>query len=132
MELVREFHRIYKLPILPRPEFPEQSRLNLRNNLNREEATVELPEAVASQDMVAVADAIGDSIYVLYGMALELGVPIDIVLAGAIQPSNMSKLDESGWPIFRNDGKVLKGPNFFFPEPAIREILISAGWTPPT
>src|SRR5699024_10994966 len=63
----------------------------------------------SNRDVVATADALGDLVYVLYGMALECGIPLPHVLA-EIQASNLSKLGENGQPLLRADGKVLKGP----------------------
>lgn len=68
-----------------------------------------------ARDTVEVADALGDLIYVIYGMALELGIPLSRVL-DEIQASNLSKLGADGQPIYREDGKVLKGPDYFPPD----------------
>jgi len=67
------------------------------------------------RDTVGVADALGDIVYVVYGMALELGIPLAEVLA-EIQASNLSKLGSDGKPVYREDGKVLKGPDYFPPD----------------
>ncbi|MBD3688673.1 nucleoside triphosphate pyrophosphohydrolase family protein [Nanchangia anserum] len=69
------------------------------------------------RDVVEAADALADLTYVVYGMALESGISLPRVLA-EVQASNMSKLDENGRPIYREDGKVLKGPGFFPPNVA--------------
>ncbi len=132
IDMVREFHETYRQPIADVPAFPDIETQNFRRKFIREEGVVEMDEAHGTNDLVAVADAIADTIYVCYGMALIYGIPIDLILAAAVQPSNMSKLDENGEPIFTENGlKVVKGPNFFQPEPKIREILIAHGWTPP-
>lgn len=68
-------------------------------------------------NMVEAADALADLIYVIYGMALEMGIDLAKVLA-EVQRSNMSKLGEDGKPIYREDGKVLKGPGYFRPDVA--------------
>ena len=93
----------------------------LRFNLMDEE-NKEYLEASAANDMVEVADALGDMLYILCGTILEHGMQykIDEVFQ-EIQRSNMSKLGSDGKPIYREDGKVLKGPNYF--KPNIKEIL---------
>lgn len=77
-----------------------------------------MKEAVAAddgeRDIIESADALADLVYVIYGMALECGINLPAVLA-EVQSSNMSKLGEDGKPIYREDGKVLKGPGFFVP-----------------
>lgn len=93
----------------------------LRFNLMDEE-NKEYLEAAAANDMVEVADALGDMLYILCGTIIEHGMQykIDEVFE-EIQRSNMSKLGADGKPIYREDGKVLKGPNYF--KPNIQEIL---------
>lgn len=93
----------------------------LRFNLMDEE-NKEYLEAATANDMVEVADALGDMLYILCGTILEHGMQykIDEVFQ-EIQRSNMSKLGADGKPIYREDGKVLKGPNYF--KPNIKEIL---------
>ena len=66
------------------------------------------------RDLIETADALADLVYVIYGMALESGISLPAVLK-EVQASNMSKLGEDGKPIYREDGKVLKGPGFFPP-----------------
>ena len=114
VEMVEEFHRTYGLPILDEPKFPSSERVNLRLDLIEEEST-ELLRSVLSRDIVGVADALADLLYVVIGAALEFGIPLDSVVH-EVHQSNMSKLDENGKPIYREDGKVLKGPNFFEPD----------------
>lgn len=70
-----------------------------------------------TRDTIEVADALGDLVYVIYGMALELGIPMGPLLH-EIQRSNLSKLGADGKPIYREDGKVLKGDDFFPPNVA--------------
>lgn len=69
----------------------------------------------ASVNRVMVADALGDMIYVIYGMAIEMGIDLEAVVQ-EIHRSNMSKLGADGGPIYRDDGKVMKGPNYFKPD----------------
>ena len=79
-------------------------------------------EAANKGDLVEVADALGDMLYILCGTILEHGMEHKIEeVFDEIQRSNMSKLSENGTPIFRYDGKILKGPNYF--KPRIAEIL---------
>lgn len=122
-ELVMEFHQTYGQPIRTKPELhiPEKE---LRFNLIKEEFE-EYEEALAENDFVEVADALADMIYVIYGAAITHGIDLDDVLK-EVQRSNMSKLGEDGKPIWREDGKILKGPNFS--EPDIAKVLKNQGW----
>ena len=93
----------------------------LRFNLMDEE-NKEYLEAAAANDMVEVADALGDMLYILCGTILEHGMQYKIEeVFEEIQRSNMSKLGADCKPIYREDGKVLKGPNYF--KPNIKEVL---------
>lgn len=133
--LVRQFHATYDLPVITSGADSDIARVHMRTGLVVEEAA-ELVGAVygeraeqilveafaravaaddRTRDTVEVADALGDLVYVAYGMALECGIPLPAVL-GEIQASNMSKLGADGLPIYREDGKVLKGPGFFPPD----------------
>tara|TARA_R110002020_G_scaffold37072_6_gene111824 strand:+ start:900 stop:1223 length:324 start_codon:yes stop_codon:yes gene_type:complete len=92
-------------------------RFNLMDEENREYL-----EAANNNDLVEVADALGDMLYILCGTILEHGMQYKIEeVFEEIQRSNMSKLDVDGKPIYREDGKVLKGPNYF--RPNIGQIL---------
>lgn len=98
-----------------------QSKNMLRFNLMDEE-NKEYLEAASDNDMVEVADALGDMLYILCGTIIEHGMQHKIEeVFEEIQRSNMSKLGADGKPIYRDDGKVLKGPNYF--KPNIQEIL---------
>lgn len=110
---VWEFHNAFALPFLFSPAFPPSPRIKLRMDLHDEECR-ELEDAIVNRDVVEVADALGDIVYLAHGMAIEFGIDLDAVLA-EIHASNMSKLGEDGKPILREDGKVLKGPNYFKP-----------------
>jgi predicted HAD superfamily Cof-like phosphohydrolase len=93
----------------------------LRFNLMKEE-NEEYLEAVQNNDLVEIADALGDMLYILCGTILEHGLQHKIEeVFDEIQRSNMSKLGEDGKPIYREDGKVMKGPNYF--KPNFEEIL---------
>ena len=97
-----------------KPEFPSDDILKLRTDLIDEEVK-ELWDACDARDLVEIADALTDILYVTYGMAHALGIPIDECFA-EVQASNMSKLGEDGKPIYREDGKVMKGPSYFKPD----------------
>jgi predicted HAD superfamily Cof-like phosphohydrolase len=93
----------------------------LRHELMREE-NEEYMEAATNNDLVEVADALGDMLYILCGTIIEHGLQHKIEeVFNEIQRSNMSKLGADGKPIYREDGKVLKGPNYF--KPNIAQIL---------
>ena len=87
----------------------------------RSEVEAGVARAVAcddgTRDTVETADALADLVYVIYGMALETGIDLAAVLS-EVQRSNMSKLGADGRPIYREDGKVLKGPGYFRPDVA--------------
>lgn len=119
---VAQFHKAFKLGMnnTPTAEIGEDRKL-LRFNLMKEE-NEEYFEAAQNNDLVEVADALGDMLYILCGTIIEHGVQDKIEeVFNEIQRSNMSKLGEDGKPIYREDGKVLKGPNYF--EPNIKDIL---------
>lgn len=118
-DLVMEFHDTYGMPIGEEPHLLPVDRLKLRMSLIAEEYT-ELQEALEADDLIEVVDALGDLVYVIYGMAIEMGVNLSPVMS-EIQRSNMSKLDENGKVIMREDGKILKGP--YFQTPNIADAL---------
>ena len=121
---VKEFHKAFKLDYLDKPKADLGTNKNkLRFNLMKEE-NEEYFEAANNNDMVEVADALGDMLYILCGTIIEHGMEhkIDEIFR-EIQNSNMSKLGADGSPIYREDGKVLKGPNYFKPD--IKGILNS-------
>lgn len=118
-EMLREFHSKYDCHIGPEPAFPPIEVIELRLSLIQEELK-ELDEALIAEDIVGVADAITDLLYVVAGTGISFGLPVDRLLK-EVHSSNMSKLDEHGNPIKREDGKVLKGPHFF--EPRIEDVL---------
>ncbi len=114
-ELVMEWHRTYNVPVGKcLPDLLSLDREELRYELIKEEFE-ELQDALDRQDFIEIVDALADLVYVIYGFAIEMGVDLDNVLQ-EVQRSNMSKLGEDGKPIFREDGKVLKGPNFSAPD----------------
>ena len=114
---VKEFHKAFKLDYLDEPKADLGTDKNkLRFNLMKEE-NEEYFEAANNNDMVEVADALGDMLYILCGTIIEHGMEhkIDEIFR-EIQNSNMSKLGADGIPIYREDGKVLKCPNYFKPD----------------
>ena len=116
IESVEEFHRIYKLGNSEKPIGKLKDGLEkLRFDLMAEE-NGEYLEAAKKGDVTEVADALGDMLYILCGTIIEHGMQnvIDDVFE-EIHRSNLSKLDENGNPIYREDGKVVKGPNYFPP-----------------
>ncbi len=110
--MVHDFHLAYGLPTRSRPGFPDHDERDLRANLLKEEIA-ELWAAEANDDLTEVADALGDIVYIIYGTALAYGINLDAVVE-EIHRSNMTKLDASGKPVYRADGKVLKS-NLFQP-----------------
>lgn len=115
-ELLREFHRGFLLPLRNAPELGRAGERQLRFTLQEEE-TKELEEALSTNDLIETADALADIVYVAYGTAVQFGIDLDAVLA-EVHRSNMSKLGPDGRPIVREDGKILKGPNYFPPDVA--------------
>lgn len=113
---VLTFHKTYNQPILENPTIPDYERSELRVNLIEEELD-ELKQAIAENDIVGVADALTDLLYVVNGAVIEFGLKDYIEKCHAeVQASNMSKLGADGKPIYREDGKVVKGPNYFEPD----------------
>lgn len=113
-DFVREFHRTFNLPIREELYIPDTLERGLRVRLQKEELK-ELADASVQGDIVEVADALADTLYIAHGTALCYGVPLDAVLA-EVHRSNMSKLGRDGKPIYRDDGKVMKGPDYFPPD----------------
>lgn len=116
LQAVREFHERFGLGVRDYPTAdlgPEKNRL--RFELMKEE-NEEYFKAASEGDLVEVADALGDMLYILCGTILEHGMQDKIEeVFQEIQQSNMSKLGADGKPVYRHDGKVLKGPGYFLP-----------------
>ena len=114
---VSEFHKAFKLNMNSKPIASiGEDRKKLRFELMKEE-NEEYLEAANNNDLVEVADALGDMLYILCGTIIEHGMQDKIEeVFNEIQRSNMSKVGEDGKPIYREDGKVLKGPNYFKPD----------------
>lgn len=122
IEAVQRFHDAFKIGYRTSPKANlGVSKNQLRFDLMKEE-NEEYFEAAQNNDLVEVADALGDMLYILCGTIIEHGLQHKIeAVFEEIQRSNMSKLGEDGQPIYRADGKVLKGPNYF--KPNIASIL---------
>ncbi len=117
LNAVAKFHDAFGIESADSPSvnIPEQTIL-LRHNLMKEE-NEEYLEAAQKNDLIEVADALGDMLYILCGTILSHGMQHKITeVFKEIQRSNMSKLGSDGKPIYREDGKVLKGPNYFKPD----------------
>ncbi len=116
LNAVKKFHKSFGLTINETPKASLGNDINLlRYKLMREE-NEEYLEAAQNNDLVEVADALGDMLYILCGTMISHGMQDKIeAVFDEIQRSNMSKLDKNGKPIYREDGKVLKGPNYFKP-----------------
>ena len=116
MNAVKDFHDTFGLSYNDSPTVSlEKKIIELRYNLMKEE-NEEYIEAARKNDIIEVADALGDMLYILCGTIIEHGMS-DIIedIFDEIQKSNMSKLGADGKPIYREDGKVMKGPNYFKP-----------------
>ena len=113
-ELAGDFMEAFGQQVRDEPLWPDFSTRELRLELIREEYT-ELEDAIDQKDMVAVADALTDLLYVIYGAGHAFGLDLDACYQ-EVHSSNMSKLGEDGKPLKNEMGKVLKGPNFFEPD----------------
>ncbi len=113
---VKDFHEAFGLGVNESPKADlGKAKNELRFNLMAEE-NEEYLEAANNNDLVEVADALGDMLYILCGTIIEHGMQYKIeAIFNEIQHSNMSKLGADGKPIYREDGKVMKGPNYFKP-----------------
>lgn len=122
IKAVELFHNCFGLGVSHEPTAnlgleKNQLRFNLMDEENKEYL-----EAATNGDLVEVADALGDMLYILCGTILEHGMQYKIEeVFEEIQKSNMSKLGADGRPIYREDGKVMKGPNYF--KPNIQSIM---------
>ena len=111
---VKTFMNTYGQEVKERATFPENKIVQLRVDLIEEELK-ELKEAVKNNDIVEVADALTDILYVTYGAGHSFGVDLDKCF-DEVQRSNMSKLGIDGKPIYNESGKVMKGPDYFAPD----------------
>ena len=111
---VKAFMNTYGQDVNEKASFPEDTIVQLRVDLIEEELN-ELKEAIKNNDLVEVADALTDILYVTYGAGHSFGVDLDKCF-DEVQRSNMSKLGEDGNPIYNDSGKVMKGPNYSPPD----------------
>ena len=122
LKSVKIFHEAFGVKISNKPTLKlSKHTLKLRHSLMQEENN-EYLKAVEEKNLIEVADALGDMLYILCGTILTHGFQNIIEdIFDEIQSSNMSKLGDDGKPIYRNDGKVLKGPNY--KKPNIKKII---------
>jgi len=122
LKAVEKFHATFGLDIQQVPNANlSKEKIQLRYDLMKEENS-EYFMAAKNGDLIEVADALGDMLYILCGTILEHGMQYKIEeVFNEIQRSNMSKLGANGKPIYREDGKVMKGPNYFKPD--LKKIL---------
>ena len=116
---VKTFMNTYGQEVKNTPEFPDSKIVQLRIDLIQEELN-ELKEAINNNDIIEVADALTDILYVTYGAGHSFGIDLDSCF-NEVQNSNMSKLGDDGKPIYNESGKVMKGPNYF--KPNIKKII---------
>jgi predicted HAD superfamily Cof-like phosphohydrolase len=119
---VKEFHEVFKIGSREMPEGSiDEAEFILRHRLMQEEND-EYLEACKRGDLVEIADALGDKMYILFGSILKHGLQHKIEeIFDEIHRSNMSKLDDNGQPIFREDGKIMKSNKYFKPD--IKKVL---------
>ena len=111
---VGTFMKTFGQEVKTKPSFSTDKINKLRLDLIKEELT-ELTEAMNNKDLLEVADALTDILYVTYGAGHAFGIDLDRCF-DEVQNSNMSKLGKDGKPIFNEFGKVMKGPNYFKPD----------------
>jgi predicted HAD superfamily Cof-like phosphohydrolase len=114
---VGEFMETFNQEMKETPDFPSDEIIKLREKLIAEEFK-EYCDAVANRDIVGIADALSDLLYVVYGAGHAYGIDLDLTF-NLVHDSNMSKLGPDGKPMYREDGKVMKGPNFHEPDLSI-------------
>jgi len=113
---VKDFHEKFSIPVSDYPDYISAERQKLRIDILQEEVN-ELAKAMSDSNMIEIADGIVDCIYILFGTAVEYGFRHKLeAMFQEVHRSNMSKLGVDGKPIYREDGKVLKGPNFTAPD----------------
>ena len=111
---VGTFMKTFGQEVKTKPSFSTDKINKLRLDLIKEELA-ELTEAMNNKDLLEVADALTDILYVTYGAGHAFGINLDKCFE-EVQNSNMSKLDENGKPIYNEHGKVMKGPKYFKPD----------------
>ena len=110
---VKTFMQTFGQEVKLKPSFSSDKINELRYNLIREELE-ELKQAMDNKDILEVADALTDILYVTYGAGHAFGINLDKCFE-EVQSSNMSKLGDDGKPIYNDSGKVMKGPNYYKP-----------------
>ena len=110
---VKVFMETFGQEVKEKTEFPDSKTTELRYNLIKEELD-ELRDAIDQKDIIEIADALTDILYVTYGAGHAFGIDLDKCF-NEVQESNMSKLAENNTPIYNENGKVMKGPNYFKP-----------------
>ncbi len=113
-EKVKTFMETFGQEVKSKPSFSSEKINDLRYNLIKEELD-ELKQAIDRKDLLEVADALTDILYVTYGAGHAFGINLDDCF-NEVQNSNMSKLDIDGKPIYNEAGKVMKGPNYYKPD----------------
>ena len=113
-EDVKIFMETFGQRVRTTPQFPDQKTMRLRLDLIKEELK-ELEEAMNNKDLKEIADALTDILYVTYGAGFAYGINLDKCFK-EVQRANMSKLGKDGKPIFNENGKVMKGPNYKKPD----------------
>ena len=108
------FMKTFGQEVKNKPSFSTDKINKLRLDLIKEELS-ELTDAMNNKDLLEVADALTDILYVTYGAGHAFGIDLDKCF-DEVQNSNMSKLDDNGKPIYNQNGKVMKGPNYFKPD----------------
>ncbi len=116
---VKKFMQTFGQEVKNKAEFPEDKIVKLRYDLIAEELN-ELKDAIKTKNLNEVADALTDILYVTYGAGHAFGINLDNCF-DEVQKSNMSKLDSNGKPIYNEQGKVMKGPNYF--EPNLKKFI---------
>ena len=111
---VKVFMEKFGQMVRTKPQFPDDKTMQLRLNLIKEELS-ELEEAMKTKNLKEVADALTDILYVTYGAGYAYGIDLDECFK-EVQRANMSKLGEDGKPIYNDQGKVMKGPNYTKPD----------------
>ena len=116
---VKQFMNVFGQEVKSKALIPNKNTVKLRLNLIKEELN-ELEEAINKNNIVEIADALTDILYVTYGAGHAFGINLDKCFE-EVQRSNMSKLNENGEPLYNTDGKVMKGPNYF--KPNLKKII---------
>ncbi len=111
---VKTFMQTFGQEVKTKPSLSTEKINDLRYNLIQEELE-ELKQAIDNKDLLEVADALTDILYVTYGAGHAFGIDLDKCFE-EVQNSNMSKLGKDGRPIYNDSGKVMKGPNFYKPD----------------